>query len=248
MNKKILGIISVIVIILVAIVGVVYMVSNDSLNNQENNQLSNISGEKENIIESNNTSNAENDNNNSNVENKENNNSTGNKKLVAYFSMAGNVYNVGNVEIGNTAIMASYIADYLNADTFEIVPVKTYPTNHSDLINEAKEEQSQNARPEIKNKINNFEQYDTIFIGYPIWWGDFPQIVYTFLEEYDFSGKTVIPFNTHEGSGSSGTYNTIKNKLKNANVNTNGLAIQGKTARQESSRSTVEKWLKGLGY
>lgn len=243
MNKKILGIIIAIMIILVAIVGIVYMVSNDSLNEQENNQLSNTSkeNEKENIIESNNTSNAE------NVEN-DNNNSSENKNLVVYFSMAGNVYNVGNVEIGNTAIMASYIADYLNTDTFEIIPVKTYPTNHSDLINEAKEEQSQNARPEIKNKINNFEQYDTIFIGYPIWWGDLPQIVYTFLEKYDFSGKTIIPFNTHEGSGSSGTYNTIKNKLKNANVNTNGLAIQGKTARQESSRSTVEKWLKGLGY
>ncbi len=241
MNKKILGIIIAIVIILIAIIGIIYMVSNDFLNSEENNQVSNIKKEiKEgNAMESNNTN---------NVENEENNNSTENKNLVVYFSMTGNVYNVGNVEIGNTAIMASYIADYLNADTFEIIPVKTYPTNHSDLINEAKEEQSQNARPEIKNKINNFEQYDTIFIGYPIWWGDLPQIVYTFLEEYDFSGKTIIPFNTHEGSGSSGTYNTIKNKLKNANVNTNGLAIQGKTARQEGSRSTVEKWLKGLGY
>lgn len=241
MNKKILGIIIAIVIILIAIIGIIYMVSNDSLNSEENNQVSNTKKEskEENTMESNNTN---------NVENEENSNRTENKNLVVYFSMAGNVYNVGNVEIGNTAIMASYIADYLNADTFEIIPVKTYPTNHSDLINEAKEEQSQNDRPEIKNKINNFEQYDTIFIGYPIWWGDLPQIVYTFLEEYDFSGKTIIPFNTHEGSGSSGTYNTIKNKLKNANVNTNGLAIQGKTARQEGSRSTVEKWLKGLGY
>ena len=241
MNKKILGIIIAIVTILIAIIEIIYMVSNDSLNSEENNQVSNIKKEikEENTMESNNTN---------NVENEENNNSTENKNLIVYFSMAGNVYNVGNVEIGNTAIMASYIADYLNADTFEIIPVKTYPTNHSDLINEAKEEQSQNARPEIKNKINNFEQYDTIFIGYPIWWGDLPQIVYTFLEEYDFSGKTIIPFNTHEGSGSSGTYNTIRNKLKNANVNTNGLAIQGKIARQEGSRSTVEKWLKGLGY
>ena len=241
MNKKILGIIIAIVIILIAIIGIIYMVSNDSLNSEENNQVSNTKKEskEENTMESNNTN---------NVENEENSNRTENKNLVVYFSMAGNVYNVGNVEIGNTSIMASYIADYLNADTFEIIPVKTYPTNHSDLINEAKEEQTQNDRPEIKNKINNFEQYDTIFIGYPIWWGDLPQIVYTFLEEYDFSGKTIIPFNTHEGSGSSGTYNTIKNKLKNANVNTNGLAIQGKTARQEGSRSTVEKWLKGLGY
>ena len=72
-------------------------------------------------------------------------------------------------------------------------------------------------------------------------------IINTFLEKYDFSGKTIIPFNTHEGSGNAGTFNSMKNKMKSSNVNTNGLAIQGKTARQESSRSTVENWLKGLG-
>ena len=73
-------------------------------------------------------------------------------------------------------------------------------------------------------------------------------IINTFLEKYDFSEKTIIPFNTHEGSGNSGTYNSIKNKMKTSTVNTNGLAIQGKKARQENSRSTVENWLKGLGY
>ncbi len=93
----------------------------------------------------------------------------------------------------------------------------------------------------------NIDNYDTIFIGYPIWWGDVPMIINTFLEKYDFSGKTIIPFNTHEGSGNSGTYTSIKNKMSSSTVNTNGLAIQGKTARQESSRSTVENWLKGLG-
>lgn len=73
-------------------------------------------------------------------------------------------------------------------------------------------------------------------------------IINTFLEKYDFSGKTIIPFNTHEGSGNSGTFSDIKSKMKSSNVNTNGLAIQGKTARQESSRSTVENWLKELGF
>lgn len=144
--------------------------------------------------------------------------------------------------------MSSYIVDYLKADSFEIVPVKPYTTIYKDLIEVAKEEQRNNARPEIKNKISDFEEYDTIFIGYPIWWGDLPPIVYTFLEEYDFSGKTVIPFNTHEGSGISGTYDRIKNKLSNANVNTNGLALQGKVSRTDDGKSETINWLKNLGY
>lgn len=186
------------------------------------------------------------------LDNSKNENTEGetgeNKKLVAYFSVAGEVYNVGTVDVGNTAIMSSYIVDYLKADSFEIVPVKPYTTIYKDLIEVAKEEQRNNARPEIKNKISNFEEYDTIFIGYPIWWGDLPPIVYTFLEEYDFSGKTVIPFNTHEGSGISGTYDRIKNKLSNANVNTNGLALQGKVSRTDDGKSETINWLKNLGY
>ena len=173
---------------------------------------------------------------------------TNNKTLVVYFSMAGEVYNVGKVDIGNTAIMASYIVDYLNADSFEIVPTNTYPSKYNDLIKVAQEEKNRNDMPKIKNSINNFDDYDTVFIGYPIWWGDLPQILYTFLEEYNFNNKTVIPFNTHEGSGSSGTYNTIKNKLSSANVNTNGLAIQGKTARTDIGKEKTINWLKELGY
>lgn len=173
---------------------------------------------------------------------------TDSKVLVAYFSVAGEVYNVGDVEIGNTAIMASYIKEYLNSDSFEIEPVKPYTTVYKDLIEVAKEEQKNNTRPEIKNKVNDFYKYDTILIGYPIWWGDLPTIVYTFLEEYDFTGKTIIPFNTHEGSGSSGTYNMVKNKLSNANVSTNGLALQGKIARTEEGKTKTISWLKELGY
>ena len=171
-----------------------------------------------------------------------------NKTLVVYFSMAGEVYNVGNVEVGNTALVASYMSDYLNADLFEIIPSKNYTRVYKDLIKVAKEEQKKNERPQIKNKIDNFEKYDTVFIGYPIWWGDLPQILYTFLEEYNFDNKTIIPFNTHEGSGSSGTYNTIKNKLTNANVNINGLSLQGKNARTDNGKEQTINWLKKLGY
>lgn len=171
-----------------------------------------------------------------------------NKILVVYFSKTGENYNVGTVDVGNTAMMASYIKEYLNADSFEIVPVKKYPDDYKTSTEIAKKEQNDNARPEIKNTLNNFSDYDTVFIGYPIWWGDLPMIVYTFLENYDFTGKKVIPFNTHEGSGSAGTYNKIKNKLPNSNVFTNGLAIQGKTARTDDGKEQTIKWLKELGY
>lgn len=177
-----------------------------------------------------------------------NSNKDNKKILVVYFSKTGENYNVGTINVGNTAMMASYIKKYLNADSFEIVPVKKYSDNYKESTDEAKKEQKENARPEIKNKLNNLSDYDTIFIGYPIWWGDLPMIVYTFLESYDFSGKTIIPFNTHEGSGDAGTYESIKNKLKDAKVNTNGLAIQGSVARTDEGKEKTINWLKELGY
>lgn len=170
------------------------------------------------------------------------------KILIVYFSKTGENYNVGNVEIGNTAMMASYIKDYLNADSFEIIPTNKYPDDYEECTKVATKEKNENARPEIQDKVSNFESYETIFIGYPVWWGDMPMIIYTFMEEYDFTGKTIIPFNTHEGSEDAGTYLSIKNKLKNANVNTNGLALQGKAAREKSGKNKTIDWLKELGY
>lgn len=178
---------------------------------------------------------------------KENTRSDG-KILVVYFSKTGENYNVGTVSVGNTALMASYIKEYLNADSFEIVPVNKYSDNYKESTDEAKKEQNENARPEIKNKLENLNEYDTIFIGYPIWWGDLPMIVYTFIENYDLSNKTIIPFNTHEGSGNAGTYNTLKNKLTESNVNTNGLALQGSVARTDEGKNQTIAWLKELGY
>lgn len=172
------------------------------------------------------------------------------KILIAFFSRADENYNVGTVDVGNTEIMAGFIKDYLGdkADTFKIDPVKAYPANYKECTEVATKELNENARPEFKN-VNSLDisKYDTIILGYPIWWGDVPMIINTFLEKYDFTGKNVYLFNTHEGSGNSGTYRSIKNKLSSANVNTDGLAITGKKAREESSRSTVEEWLKGLG-
>ena len=168
--------------------------------------------------------------------------------LIVYFSRTGENYNVGNVEVGNTAMLASYIKEYLKCDSFEIVPMDKYPENYDECTKLASKEQDDNARPKIDGKIDNFDSYKTVFIGYPIWWGDLPMIMYTFLEEYDLDGKTVIPFNTHEGSGNAGTYDTIKEKLPSANVNTQGLALDGKTARSEDGKQQTIDWLKQLGY
>ena len=189
-------------------------------------------------------------NNNTSEKNTSDDNTTTDSKkmLIVYFSKTGENYNVGNIDVGNTAMMASYMKEYLNADSFEIVPVNKYSDDYEECKKEATKEMNENARPKIQNKVNNFDLYDTVFIGYPIWWGDMPMIVYTFMEEYDFTGKTVIPFNTHEGSGNAGTYSTIKSKLSGANVNTNGLALQGKIARTDSGKDQTINWLKGLGY
>ena len=177
-----------------------------------------------------------------------NKNNTDSKVLVVYFSRTGENYNVGNVEVGNTAIVASYIKDYLKADSFEIVPVEKYPDGYDECTKKASREQKDNARPKIQNQITNFDKYDTIFVGYPIWWGDLPMIMYSFFEGYNFDGKNVIPFNTHEGSGDAGTYGKIQSKLPSAKVNDKGLALDGKTARSDEGKEKTVQWLKGLGY
>lgn len=248
MNKKVIGVMIAVVVILVAIIGVLYLVNNDSLNTK--NADTDTSKALGTTIETN-----ENEQaivNENKVENNTNQNAKESGKiLIAYFSRADENYSVGTVSVGNTKIMAGFVKDYLGnkADTFKIDPVKSYPTDYRECTEYATQEKNSNARPEFKNANSlDLSKYDTILIGYPIWWGDVPMIINTFLEKYDFSGKTIIPFNTHEGSGNSGTYTSIKNKMKSADVNTNGLAIRGAEARKESSRSTVENWLKGLGY
>ncbi|WP_405274085.1 flavodoxin [Methanobrevibacter sp.] len=177
-----------------------------------------------------------------------NKNSTDSDVLIVYFSRTGENYNVGNVEVGNTAMVASYIKEYLKADSFEIVPVDKYPDNYDECTKLASKEKDDNARPKIQGKIDNFDSYKTVFIGYPIWWGDLPMIMYTFLEDYNFDGKNVYLFNTHEGSGDAGTYKTVQSKLPKANVNIDGLAMDGKTARSEAGKQQTINWLKESGF
>ena len=168
--------------------------------------------------------------------------------LVVYFSHAGENYNVGVIEEGNTAKMGQIIADQMNADVFELVPVVPYSNVYDEVLDQATEEQRTDARPEYEGEMENWDQYDTVFIGYPIWWGEIPNIVYTFMEAYDFTGKTVIPFNTHEGSGQSHSQRDIEGLLKDATV-LKGLAVRGSKAQNDADGTTndVQNWLKGLG-
>lgn len=233
MKKKVLALIAILVVIGI-VWGIVALIGNSNKNNNET-----MLAESD---EQNNTDEIIADNELNNIETTDSTTNSDRKILIAYFSRAGDNYNVGVVEKGNTELMAENIVEMTGGDLFKIEPTQDYPVSYDEATEIAQEEQRNDARPQIQGNIEDFGEYDTIFIGYPIWYGDMPQIMYTFLESYDFSGKTVIPFNTHEGSGNSGTYNTIKSKLESANV-LDGLAIRGSEAREDSSKTTIEEWL-----
>lgn len=169
---------------------------------------------------------------------------TGSKALVAYFSRAGENYNVGVVEKGNTAVVAEMIAEQAGADLFEIRPVTPYPSDYNEMLAVSRRETQEDARPEIANTVDNWDSYDVVFLGYPIWNGDMPKIVYHFLESYNFSGKTIVPFCTHAGSGLSNTVSTIRSLCPSAVV-ANGFAIAGATAQNNraETKAAVEKWV-----
>lgn len=180
------------------------------------------------------------------------------KTLVIYFSvpemesanskvdaMAGaSIVASGSKRLGNIQYVASVIQKNTGADTFRIQPEKAYPIKHSTLVGQAEKEQEQDARPAIKNKLKNLSQYDTVFIGYPIWWSDMPQIMYTFFDTYDFGGKTIIPFTVHGGSGLSGTVSRIQKLEPDAVVYKKALSIDRDNVGK--SESKITSWLSGL--
>lgn len=129
--------------------------------------------------------------------------------LVVFFSRTGENYAVGNIEKGNTHIVAEIIAKEIGGKLFRIETVKPYPDEYKACVEVAKAEKENNTRPEVKGDVK-VENYDIIFLGYPNWWGDMPMAVYTFIEKHNWNGKTVVPFCTHEGSGLSGTERKLK--------------------------------------
>ena len=170
--------------------------------------------------------------------------------LVVYFSRTGEQYTVGVIDKGNTAIVAEMIADATGADMFEVLPQEDYyPYTYKELTDVAKQEQNDNARPAYQGSVPDLSEYSTIFIGAPVWWGDWPMIMYTFFENEDLSGKTLIPFSTHEGSGLSGFDRKLSSACPNATV-LDGLAVRGNDAQnnQDSVRQSVNDWVSGIGY
>lgn len=146
--------------------------------------------------------------------------------------------------LGNMEYMALTIQDAIGGDLFRIETKEAYPLDHEPLVDQAVEEQDENARPELAAHIENPEQYDTILLGYPNWWGDMPQPLFTFLEEYDFSEKTIIPFNSHGGSGFSNTIEEIKELQPDANISDEGLSIS--RDKVADSVQDVTDWAKSL--
>ena len=181
--------------------------------------------------------------------------------LIAYVSRAGENYNVGvtdpdsasaayagYIEKGNTEIVAELLAELTGGDLYPITTVEPYPEDYASMLTRAREELDADARPELAGELPNPDDYDVVMIGYPIWHGATPRPVLAFLERCDLSGKTLIPFNTHEGSGQGGTVSEIAASAPGAEL-LEGIAIRGKTAQEdaEQTRKLLTDWLNGMG-
>lgn len=153
------------------------------------------------------------------------------KNIVIYFSRSGNNYVDGNIcdlPVGNTKVIAQRIQEITGVDAFEIIPVKAYSTDYTTCTEEAKQELNEQARPAYQGDIN-LAPYDTIYLGYPIWWSTFPMCVCTFIEHHNgLAGKTIVPFATHEGSGMGSSIGDLKRLCPQAKI-CQGVAIKGST-------------------
>jgi flavodoxin len=180
----------------------------------------------------------------------------GSKILIAYFSHHGNVVSddtvdvvasasmsVRGVSVGNTQYIASLIQEEVGGDLFFIEVVEKYPPGYRDTIGVARQEQRDNMRPTLVNRVENMEDYDIVFLGYPNWWATLPQAVFAFLDEYDFAGKTVIPFCTHEDGGVGRSIRDLENTLKDATI-LQGFAVHDHNL--SDAADDVTEWLSNL--
>ena len=175
------------------------------------------------------------------------------KALVVFFSHAGENYSVGNIKVGNTKLIADYISELTGADQFEIVTHKYDGMAYTPLTQLAQDEQVADERPEFTGKIDgyaggspaaeNISDYDVIFIGGPVWWGTYPQVMFTFFDTYDLNGKTIIPFTTHEGSGLGSCVNDLKKEYPRATF-LQAFSIYGHECK--NGKAKVEKWINSL--
>ncbi|MBR2654412.1 MAG: NAD(P)H-dependent oxidoreductase [Lachnospiraceae bacterium] len=166
------------------------------------------------------------------------------KTLIAFFSRADENYFGGAmryVKVGNTEIVVNLMKEMIDADTFKIEMANPYSPVYMTCIEEAKKDLRSQARPELKSYLESIDEYDTVILAYPNYWGTFPMAVATFLERYDFTGKTILPLCTNEGSGMGGSESGIKKLTPGATV-VKGLPITGSSAA--SAGPSVERWLK----
>ena len=171
---------------------------------------------------------------------------TNKKCLVVYFSRNGQNYVSGRIvdlKVGNTEVVANMIQNITGGDMFHIESVTAYPKDYTETTEVAKNELRAKARPLLIGQVENMTGYDVIFLGYPNWWGTMPMPVYTFLESYDFSGKKIVPFCTHEGSGMGHSEKDIAKACPKAAV-LEGIAIHGTSAA--SAESEVSSWVHRL--
>ena len=164
--------------------------------------------------------------------------------LIAFYSRAGENYFGGTyrrITVGNTEKAANMLSEITGGRLFKIEQAQPYSDDYKTCIAEAKRDLQRNARPDVLNLPDNLNEYDEIYLGYPNYWGTMPMAVYTFLEKYDFTGKTIRPFCTHEGSGLSGTAKDVQNAAKGAKV-AKGLAICGSDV--DGARAVLTKWVK----
>lgn len=164
-------------------------------------------------------------------------------KLIAFYSRADENYFGGamkTVKVGNTEKAANMLAELIGADLFKIEQKIPYSADYRECVDQARKDKQEDARPELVSLPENLDQYDEIYLGYPNYCGTMPMAVYTFLESFDFTGKKIYPFCTHEGSGLSGTEQDIRNAAKDAVVG-KGLAIHGSSV--DSAKPALQKWI-----
>ena len=169
------------------------------------------------------------------------------KTLIAFFSRADENYFGGAVryvKVGNTEIVAGLMKDMIEADVFKIEMKNPYSPVYMTCIEEAKKDLREKARPELVRHLDSIDEYDTVILAYPNYWGTIPMAVATFLERYDFTGKTILPLCTNEGSGMGGSERTIRQSAPGANVK-KGLSVNGSSAA--NSGESVRRWLKTSG-
>lgn len=164
------------------------------------------------------------------------------KSLVIYFSRADENYAVGYITKGNTQVIAEYISQFTGADLFRCDPAVPYSKDYRECCKEAIAKQRSDARPELLEYLNSAEGYDIIYIGGPVYCGEYPQEIYSQLDRLDFNGKIVKPFVTHEGSGLGKCVDVLKSKCVGAFVK-DGLAIRGRDVSLPESKQMVKEWV-----